>query len=463
MATISVTSQTTLLNLSNYFVFGLYDSTAPNTLLEKIVPTKPYGNPLQIQFTYNCLNGHVYLIKLWESPDDTATGVVRNSTSVTVKGYKVKVKMDEYLTVGTTSGLTAGETSYTNTDWQGWDYNLERVGMGTMFPQGAVNVANPDYSQKETGGFDLLRDGDSFQPEEKFVVRFVPQAVEAAPDGTPSPLFSNGRAITTDETLTTEDIGTALILQGISSTLNVTLPLLASVPDFSFFYIFSCGANHINAKILCSGTDKIFYPSDRSSVILGQCEQAFIYKAFGKWQIMNDLQGVKSVGEILYKYSKDDLNTHFLDGTLANRADYPRLWEYVQTLDSSEVVTDTVWNNTVGGANNKGKWSTGDGSTTFRFPQLYNVETLRPVDGTEKPGVFRKNQGIDHQHDTLGKVGGPSANGTGPTKYRGYFTQGGNATTDLTSKPTDNTGTVLTTFGSKNLVDTYGVYASVRI
>lgn len=51
------------------------------------------------------------------------------------------------------------------------------------------------------------------------------------------------------------------------------------------------------------------------------------------------------------------------NGTLVNRADYPALWAYAQA--SGTLVSDDEWS--------KGRWgcfSTGDGSTTFRLPEL---------------------------------------------------------------------------------------------
>src|ERR1700690_3558171 len=111
---ISVSSQTSLLNVANFFVFALYDASAPATLLESQQPPKPYGNPLQISFLYNCLKGHIYIIKLWESADSTPTGVVRNSFSQAVNANSLLVRAPEYYTVGIDAGWVATATSVVN-------------------------------------------------------------------------------------------------------------------------------------------------------------------------------------------------------------------------------------------------------------------------------------------------------------------------------------------------------------
>ena len=384
---ISVSSQTTLLNISNYFVFALYDATAPTVLLESIQPPKPYGNPLQISFTYNCLNGHIYIIKLWESADSSATGVVRNSFSQSVNQNtdSVLIKLDEYLEVGVTPGLVAGASSYVNTDWEGWNYSVERLGYGTMTPNVAGEIQN--YSQDAGGGFTLTQMGDKFDNGEKFVVRFIPQVISVAPPaGTPSSLFSTGRVITASETLTLTDVGKALMIQSSTNRITLGLPSIATVSDYSFFYLYSFGGVHINAVIQANGSDKFI--GNVSQIILGKNEVLKIFKAFGIWNIENELTGAKQVGELVYNYGivPYPLNTLPLAGQEVNRLDYPRLWNWVvNNLGSQSVVSDSAWNSafiTVDGNTyytNKGFFSAGDGSTTFRLP-LIDHYFIRPID-----------------------------------------------------------------------------------
>lgn len=56
------------------------------------------------------------------------------------------------------------------------------------------------------------------------------------------------------------------------------------------------------------------------------------------------------------------------DGQLLNRADYPDLWAYAQLLSP---ISDEVWKSSM---YNRGKYSTGDGSTTFRVPDRNGVQ-----------------------------------------------------------------------------------------
>lgn len=56
------------------------------------------------------------------------------------------------------------------------------------------------------------------------------------------------------------------------------------------------------------------------------------------------------------------------DGQLLNRVDWPDLWAYAQMVG---VITDSVWR---GDVSQRAKYSDGDGSTTFRVPDLNGVQ-----------------------------------------------------------------------------------------
>ncbi|WP_205695135.1 tail fiber protein [Siccibacter turicensis] len=56
------------------------------------------------------------------------------------------------------------------------------------------------------------------------------------------------------------------------------------------------------------------------------------------------------------------------DGQLLNRADWPDLWAYAQMVG---VIMDSVWRGDIG---QRAKYSDGDGSTTFRVPDLNGVQ-----------------------------------------------------------------------------------------
>lgn len=73
----------------------------------------------------------------------------------------------------------------------------------------------------------------------------------------------------------------------------------------------------------------------------------------------------------------------FSDGQLLNRADYPDLWAYAQLLSPIE---DSLW---LGSTAQRGKYSNGDGSTTFRVPDRNGIQS------GSVPGLFGRGDGGD--------------------------------------------------------------------
>jgi hypothetical protein len=104
-----------------------------------------------------------------------------------------------------------------------------------------------------------------------------------------------------------------------------------------------------------------------------------MYKDSDGFYVINDFGRIyKNVGKINTSYFVDD-DELLCNGALVNRADYPRLFSRIQSFGSS-LVSDSVWNTpsaTVGGKTilrpYRGCFSLGDGSTTFRLPDLMDT------------------------------------------------------------------------------------------
>ena len=81
-------------------------------------------------------------------------------------------------------------------------------------------------------------------------------------------------------------------------------------------------------------------------------------------------------GEIIWLPSTTPkTGTVAANGALLSRTTYARLWEFAQA--SGNIVSDATW---TGSATDRAKFSTGDGSTTFRVPDLRGLH-LRAADG----------------------------------------------------------------------------------
>lgn len=103
------------------------------------------------------------------------------------------------------------------------------------------------------------------------------------------------------------------------------------------------------------------------------------------------------VGQIVYE-PRTSVRAGYLklNGAIVNRADYPALWAYAQA--SGALVTDAVWS-----SGSQGCFSSGDGASTFRIPELRGEflrcwDDGRGVDASRAIGTFQDSQNRSHAH-----------------------------------------------------------------
>lgn len=110
------------------------------------------------------------------------------------------------------------------------------------------------------------------------------------------------------------------------------------------------------------------------------------------------------------------------DGQLLKRADYPGLWAEIER-GAFECVTDAVWlDNSVN--DYRACYSYGDGSTTFRLPDLNGMQA------NSKKGLFLRGSGTK----AVGRVEGDAIRDIqGTTPWKSYLGDSGGAYTNSTS------------------------------
>ena len=440
---------------TNYLVVAIYQANAPGTLIASQSFPAPHTAIQNI--TFSNVQPVVHIVIIYENVTNAPGGTIRNQFIYNPTFQNAITRVDAYLTVGITSGLVAGATTYTDASLIGWTIDIERRGYGTMFP-GSDYTFNP-----LTGLITLTGVSDSFQVGENFTIRFQPQITTISPNLQVSGLFTTVEVQTANITLAAADMSKLQSIQGAADHLTITLPLLSTVADFNMLPFTSEGGVHINATILAQGTDQIKYlKSSRSSLIMGQSEELWLYKANGVWNVAFAQGNFKSVGEIVHSYLLTEENCLLCDGSSLSRLTYPRLWAYAQSLDASMLVSDTNWSNPA--LNLKAMFSTGDGSTTFRLPLLYSVNGtagggfLRGVDGaTRKAGVYQDQDIQPHTHQ-VGTTGNQSSVDPGRSMQRSSAAQDAYASgIDVQGPYLQNTGVLETR--PKNT----GIYLLMRI
>lgn len=492
---LSIFQQTNPVSAGHSLVMAIYKNSAPSVLIDHFQIPGPYTGATSLH-TFSGLQNVVYNYKLFESPDGSATGTVRNAFDIQPNQNAFNVRDDLYLVANTAPFLTSGNNFYgQDPSLIGWNWGLERVpGTIEYGVDYTKTVAGVPTSQDDTNadGWVLLAAGDLVGDGEKFVIHFLPQlsATSTASSGT---FISGTQRLTSNTVLDNTAVGQAFLLQGGGGFIGITLPDIATVADNEPIFFNSAGGSHVNAGLTCfSGQQLEWYNNQTllgsntraSALFLGQCENGYVYKftypdASTRW-IVFGCEGALLTGEFIYDYSKIPLNTVFANGQLLSRANYPRLWAWVQNLESGLLIADSAYNNTttVNGVtyqSNWGRYTVGDGSTTFRLPTLWKYGYLRFKSGVAGSGNpaglaadFDAQQVGIHDHATHGKGGivgagltwflslinGRYSAGGGSDKFGGQST-----TPDTNMRTSDN---INKNTAGENLPSSNGCYALIR-
>ncbi|WP_224004551.1 hypothetical protein [Paraburkholderia tropica] len=126
-----------------------------------------------------------------------------------------------------------------------------------------------------------------------------------------------------------------------------------------------------------------------------------------------------------------------LNGALLKRTDYPALWAYAQA--SGALVADSVWS-----ASSWGCFSSGDGVTTFRLPELRGEsircwDDSRGIDASRAIGTWQDGQNVSHTHAASATAVSDHTH-TAYTDAQGYHTHGVNDPTHAHAFPPGGVG-----------------------
>lgn len=429
------------------------------TIAETQIPTKEstppyYVNPFQVVFTL-LIPGVAYKFEMWESSDNTPTGLLRTYYYFTGQTTIINLRTDLQITVGTTAGVTDGSDTYTDASLIGWNFRLVKVGQGPLFYL--------TYWDRPTQDVIHQLQGLVFNDKEEYNVEFYPQVTtyNTPISGLPTVL----QVITANQTLTADDTNKYNCLQGASTYFEVLLPSGSTVIPFQPIYIKSSGGIHKNVAIICQGSDSIQRAKITTYLVLGQNEDCVIFWDGTVFRVQGDLFALDNVGQITFSYSKIEPKSVFGNGVLVSRKDLRRLWE--QALADGLVVSDTQWSSSVTDANGKvtypykSFYSSGDGTTTFRLPLLYNGGFLKAA--STGAGAFTNWCMPSFRVGTnIGQGGTPNGElpAAGP---RSDYSNLHSGAIDMSTKPVRTDGSAFINQAEDTLNPVYSnVYASIR-
>lgn len=453
---------------SNYLVVAIYEASTESVVVDFQTFAAPHLVSRNISFVG--VNNVPHYVKIFENATAAVGGTIRHQFLYDPSFKSAQIRDDLFLIADTTAGFPSTGISYTDTSFAGWTWSLERRGFGTM-------QRDTDYSwNSTTNTWQLLPTLDNPDPSigsgEIFVVHFQPKiTTSTAPATSVVSLFSSVQVLTANTALDATVMGKAVQLSGASPFFTATLPDLNLIPANRPLIFMSNEGSHVNASIAAYAGQSIKWLNQTlSEIIIAQAEEVWLYKwvdpndtSIKFWKVLQADGNFKNVGEIIDIY-KDSavLNAIYCAGQTVSKTAYKRLWNFVQTLDSSMLVSQANWNNAT--LNNKARFYDID-SNTFGLPQLYTAAFLKAVNSaTRKAGSFEDWMMPDHQHEeTIGTLPAPLW-GNGPNRSgKGNYDRVGGGLTDLTNHPCDSSGNLITKVGNDLHPANSGVYKLIRI
>lgn len=332
------------------------------------------------------------------------------------------------------------------------------------------DLLDSEYEVLNAGGFHLTIPGvEEIIAGTRFTLDFAEKiATGGDPVASGGALFSGKLVVNVNKTMTTADIGKIIQFRAGSTRVSVTLPDMLQVPLYTPFIIEAATGN-TKQNIVQTQADQYIYMENEqySKLYVGPGQSLWMYRDSDGYFVFNDFaKHYKDIG-IPYARWKVEAGELMLDGTEYLRADYPLLWEYAQTLASQgSLVSDAVWNTPAAVTPNnqlterpyRGKWSTGNGTTTFRVPDFMNmtIRGLKSAADNERvdsaPGNYQKHMLELHTHP----FDLPRDNGAGSLDVQSINDTPGS---DEGYAPAGNTGGA---GGAETRMDNIGMYWVVK-
>lgn len=286
----------------------------------------------------------------------------------------------------------AGVTSYGMPDIVGKDFKLRRRGTGILVP-------GIDYEILSAGGFKLLREGDVFYEGDVFELElFALQSGGGTGGGavTAASLFVGRVQVASNLTMNSIHLNKLIQIRGVDNQIVLTLPKITDYPENTLICIEASINNSKISRITTQDGQFIYMNNDSfTSLYISKSEVVWILVGDDGFYIENNFGEIyNNVGNVRFGYRPKN-NELMCNGQEIKRLDYPRLWEEVQKLGAS-LINDSDWilaSKTVNGRviskPNRGFFSRGDGSKTFRLPDLsgLGIQALAASDPNRSANV----------------------------------------------------------------------------
>lgn len=357
-------------------------SDVTNVNLIGLGELNPPPRPLQLtDYTYTGLADDTTLFEgyrnTWADIAALVSSALGSGSIKTTRYYKIGVRMPAG------SSLSTDRRQIIDPYLNGLIYDVHRRGYEWM---------EKGYEWDNTvsgGGVQLLGGSgttgdpyDTFTNGELVAISFAPTFSPYIPAPDAIGRLYNGEVTYTASTNTilSADYRKRIVLASAGTTMTCNVPPASDYPANVILTILSEGGSHKQATLHCAGSDVILYDGQQfPDFWLGQSAQinlvptkkSLTSTTYDAWRVIwfSEADHWQSLGvvQLAQRVGKNQwCAANAATPSTQLRAVYPRVWYFIQKLQSesaAQVVSGAAWNS------NMTLWSTGDGSTTFNFPE----------------------------------------------------------------------------------------------
>lgn len=358
-------------NNPNAFKLIAYEVSAPNTPVDILSIPLPHTSSQNA--TFLTLNEVAHIVRLYEWTGSTLGANIWSDIVQSIQ-KTIETPADIELVVGV--DLTAGGTQWDGfaayPEYKGYligiDFRVEQRGIGTLKNINEI-INYGDFGFELQGGA-IFNDGDTF------FIQFLPKiVVNPANNSSNSKGFEDIVTLNNSEVLDITYLNKLIDINHFSDTIAQTfeLPPIINWTDMSSIGFISDKGLQVNSIIKLAAGEIVFFNGiGVNEIYIGNNEYLKIIKKGSQLYVENSTIKYNDVGHFEKTYlqlvTNDNKNYVSLNGSLLQRNVYVRLWDYVQKLTIGQgVVAEANWNA------NKALFSLGDGSTTFRVPEIADV------------------------------------------------------------------------------------------
>lgn len=299
----------------------------------------------------------------------------------------------------------AGGQIFLIPEMAGRSFNLRRQGQGIM--------PTSQWEILDAGGFKLLGTNNILRLGEIFELTEVTAVTGGASGGGGNLEFGAAKPIPTNYTINPVDLGSVFQIRPTAAGLTVTLPDHTAVPLYSIIPFETSLMQPFAVRIQTTLGQKLYLAGQELTfTFIHPGEVLWIYNTTQGWFTCNVKGNWGEVGKVTQGYQVG-LNEIALQGQELQRALYPRLWAMAQTIGGS-LVSESLWQTGGGTVDGvavtqafRGCFSTGNGTTTFRLPNMQGMSVKGLKTGVDAsryqniPGVYQPGRVGPHRHFTF--------------------------------------------------------------